>query len=133
MSKFQFDTHIYETQISGVTVLQKVYEVYVVYKQGSTGFGCDTRFIEKNECTHGISVVSIQFTKTVGININSAHGGNVLYANNRCSIPRKLIKKNVSWLGVLCKMCDVRVCIVLMVMVAIAFIAVFIAILIMMN
>ena len=31
------DTHIYETQISGVTVLQKVYEVYVVYKQGPTG------------------------------------------------------------------------------------------------
>ena len=41
------DTYIYKTQISGVTVLQKVYEVYVVYKQGSTGLGCDTRFIEK--------------------------------------------------------------------------------------
>ena len=41
------DTHVYETQISGVTVLQKVYGVYVVYKQGSTGLGCDTRFIEK--------------------------------------------------------------------------------------
>ena len=47
VSKSQFDTHIYETQISGVTVLQKVYEVYVVHKQGSTGLGCDTRFIEK--------------------------------------------------------------------------------------
>ena len=47
VSKSQFDTHIYETQISGVTVLQKVYEVYVVYKQGSTGLGCDTGFIEK--------------------------------------------------------------------------------------
>ena len=31
------DTHIYETQISGETVLHKVYEVYVVYKQGPTG------------------------------------------------------------------------------------------------
>ena len=41
------DTHVYETQISGVTVLQKVYDVYVVYKQGSTSLGCDTRFIEK--------------------------------------------------------------------------------------
>ena len=41
------DTHVYETQISGVTVLQKVYEVHVVYKQGSTGLGCDVRFIEK--------------------------------------------------------------------------------------
>ena len=37
------DTHIYETQISGVTVLQKV---YVVYKQGSVGLGCDIKFIE---------------------------------------------------------------------------------------
>ena len=41
------DTHVYETQISGISALQKVYEVYVVYKQGSTGLGCDTRFIEK--------------------------------------------------------------------------------------
>ena len=41
------DTHIYETQISEVAVLQKVYKVYVVYKQGSTGLGCDTGFIEK--------------------------------------------------------------------------------------
>ena len=41
------DTHVYETQISGITALQKVYDVYVVYKQGSTGLGCDTRFIEK--------------------------------------------------------------------------------------
>ena len=41
------DTHVYETQISGVTVLQKVYEVYVVYKLGSTGLGCNVRFIEK--------------------------------------------------------------------------------------
>ena len=42
------DTHIYETQISGVTVLQKVYEVHVVYKQGPTGLGCDIKFIEKS-------------------------------------------------------------------------------------
>ena len=41
------DTHVYETQISVITALQKVYDVYVVYKQGSTGLGCDTRFIEK--------------------------------------------------------------------------------------
>ena len=27
------DTHIYETQISGETVLHKVYEVYVVYRE----------------------------------------------------------------------------------------------------
>ena len=41
------DTHIYETQISGVTVLHKVYEVYVVYKQGPRGLGYDIKFIEK--------------------------------------------------------------------------------------
>ena len=36
------------------------------------------------------------------------------------------------WLCVLCKMCDVRVCIALTVMVAIAFIAIIIAIVILM-
>ena len=41
------DTHIYETQISGETVLHKVYEVYVVYKQGPTGLEYDIKFIEK--------------------------------------------------------------------------------------
>ena len=41
------DTHVYKTQVSGVTALQKVYDVYVVYKQGFTGLRCDTRFIEK--------------------------------------------------------------------------------------
>ena len=33
------DTHMYETQISGVTVLHKVFKVYVIYKQGPTGLG----------------------------------------------------------------------------------------------
>ena len=41
------DTHIYETQISGVTVLCKVYEVHVVYKQGATGLEYDVKFVEK--------------------------------------------------------------------------------------
>ena len=41
------DTHIYETQISGETVLHKVYEVYIVYKQGSAGIEPEVRFIEK--------------------------------------------------------------------------------------
>ena len=75
--------------------------------------------------------MSIQFTETVGIDINSAHGGNVLYANNCRSNPGKSIK--MPWLGVLCKKCNVRVCIALMVMVAIAFIAITIAVLILMN
>ena len=48
MSRFQFGKiPTYETQISGVTVLHKVYEVYVVYKQGPTGLGYDIKFIEK--------------------------------------------------------------------------------------
>ena len=41
------DTHTYETQISGGTVLRKVYEVYVVYKQGSTGIEPKVKFVEK--------------------------------------------------------------------------------------
>ena len=41
------DTHTYETQISGRTVLHKVYEVYIVYKQGSTGIEPEVKFVEK--------------------------------------------------------------------------------------
>ena len=41
------DTHTYETQISRGTVLHKVYEVYVVYKQGSTGIEPEVKFVEK--------------------------------------------------------------------------------------
>ena len=41
------DTHIYETQISGETVLHKVYEVYIVYKQGSAGIEPKVKFVEK--------------------------------------------------------------------------------------
>ena len=70
----------------------------------------------------------IQFIETVRININSTHGGNVLYANNRRGSSGNSMK--MPWLCMLCKMCDVRVCIVLTVMVAIAFIAILIAILI---
>ena len=41
------DTHTYETQISGGTVLHKVYEVHVVYKQAPTGIETEVKFIEK--------------------------------------------------------------------------------------
>ena len=41
------DTHIYETQISGETVLHKVYEVYIVYKQGPTGIEPEIKFVER--------------------------------------------------------------------------------------
>ena len=41
------DTHVYETQISGEIVLHKVYEVYIVYKQGSAGIEPKVKFVEK--------------------------------------------------------------------------------------
>ena len=41
------DTHLFETQVSGIAVLHKVFEVYVMYKQGSMGLGYDIRFIEQ--------------------------------------------------------------------------------------
>ena len=41
------DTHVYETQISGEIVLHKVYEVYIVYKQGSAGIEPEVKFVEK--------------------------------------------------------------------------------------
>ena len=41
------DTHLFETQVLGIAVLHKVFEVYVMYKQGSTGPGYDIRFIEQ--------------------------------------------------------------------------------------
>ena len=41
------DTHTYETQISGGTLLHKVYEVHVVYKQGPTGIETGVKFVEK--------------------------------------------------------------------------------------
>ena len=41
------DTHIYEAQILGETVLHKVYEVYVVYKQGPMGIEPKIKFVER--------------------------------------------------------------------------------------
>ena len=41
------DTHTYETQISGGTLLCKVYEVHVVYKQGPAGIETEVKFVEK--------------------------------------------------------------------------------------
>ena len=51
------DTHIYETQISGETVLHKVYEVYVVYKQGLQVLSTTSSLSKKNEFIYGISIV----------------------------------------------------------------------------
>ena len=41
------DTHTYETQISGGTVLHKVYEVHIIYKQGPTGIEPKIKFVER--------------------------------------------------------------------------------------
>ena len=41
------DTHLILTQVLGIVMLHKVFVVYVMYKQGSTGFEYDIRFIEQ--------------------------------------------------------------------------------------
>ena len=75
--------------------------------------------------------MSIQFLEIVGIDTDSAHGNNVLHVGNCSSNTGNSMK--MPWLCMLCKMCDVRVCVGLMVIVAVAFIAIIIAILILMH
>ena len=41
------DTHLITTQVLGIVMLHKVFEVYVMYKQGTTGFEYNIRFIEQ--------------------------------------------------------------------------------------
>ena len=41
------DTHLIVTQVLGIVILHKVFEVYVMYKQGTTGFEYDITFIEQ--------------------------------------------------------------------------------------
>ena len=38
-------TRYIATQVLGIVMLHKVIEVYVMYKQGTTGFEYDTRFV----------------------------------------------------------------------------------------
>ena len=75
--------------------------------------------------------MSIQFSETVGIDTDSTHGNNVLHVGNCSSNTGNSMK--MPWLCMLCKMCDVRMCIGLVVIVAVAFIAIIIAILILMH
>ena len=75
--------------------------------------------------------MSIQLSETVGIDTDNAYGNNVLNVDNRGSNTGNSMK--MPWLCMLCKMCDVRVCIGLVVIVAVAFIAIIIAILILMH
>ena len=67
----------------------------------------------------------------VGIDTDSTHGNNVLHVSNCSSNTGNSMK--MPWLCMLCKMCDVRVCIGLTVIVAVAFIAIIVAILILMH
>ena len=41
------DTHLIATQVLGIVMLHKEIVVYVKYKQGSTGFEYDIRFMEQ--------------------------------------------------------------------------------------
>ena len=75
--------------------------------------------------------MSIQLSETVGIDNDNAHGNNVSTVDNSSDNTKYSVK--MPWLCMLCKMCDVRVCIDLVVFVAVAFIAIIIAILILMH
>ena len=68
--------------------------------------------------------MSIQLSETVRIDNDNAYGNSSGNTRNSVKMP---------WLCMLCKMCDVRVCIGLVVFVAVAFIAIIIAILILMH
>ena len=72
--------------------------------------------------------MSIWLSETAGIDTNNAYGNNVTDVDNHCSNTRDAMK--MPWL---CMLCDVRVCIVLTVMIAVAFTAIIIAILILMH
>ena len=75
--------------------------------------------------------MSIQLPEAVGIDTDNAYGNNVSNADNCRSDSGNTMK--MPWLCMLCKMCDVRVCIGLVVIVAVAFIAIIVAILILMH
>ena len=75
--------------------------------------------------------MSIQLSETVRIDTDNAYGNNVSNGDNCSSYTGNSVK--MPWLCMLCKMCDVRVCIGLVVIVAVAFIAIIIAILILMH
>ena len=75
--------------------------------------------------------MSIQLSETVGIDTDNAYGNNVANTDNCSSDTGNSVK--MPWLCMLCKMCNVRVCIGLVVIVAVAFIAIIIAVLILMH
>ena len=80
---------------------------------------------------YGIFSVPIQHTEIVTTHADCTYGSNVLPFGNNSHDTGNPVK--MPWLCMLCKMCDVRVCIVLTIMIAIAFLAIIIAIVILMN
>ena len=75
--------------------------------------------------------MSILFAEITGMDTNRTSDNSVLYASYCSNNTGNSVK--MPWLCMLCKMCDVRVCIVLTIVVAIAFVAIIIAIAILMN
>ena len=75
--------------------------------------------------------MSIQLSETARINTDNAYGNNVSNVDNGSDNTKYSVK--MPWLCMLCKMCDVRVCIGLVVIVAIAFTAIIVTILILMH
>ena len=62
--------------------------------------------------------MSIQFSETVRIDTDSAYGNDVSHVSNCSSNTRDSVK--MPWLCMLCKMCNVRVCMGLVVIVAVS-------------
>ena len=75
--------------------------------------------------------MSIQLSETAGIDTDNAYGNDVSNVDNSGDNTKYSVK--MPWLCMLCKMCDVRVCIGLVVIVAVAFIAIIIVISILMH
>ena len=75
--------------------------------------------------------MSVRSSETVGIDTDSTHGNDVLHINDCSSNTGNSMK--MPWLCMLCKLCDVRVCIALTVLATIAFVAIVITMLILMH
>ena len=75
--------------------------------------------------------MSIQLSETVRIDTDNAYGNNISNVDNSSDNTKYSVK--MPWLCMLCKMCDVRVCIGLVVFVAVAFVAIIVTILILMH
>ena len=75
--------------------------------------------------------MSIQLSETVRIDIDNVYGNNVSNVDNSSDNIKYSVK--MPWLCMLCKMCDVRVCIGLVIFAAIVFIAIIVTILVLMQ